>query len=259
MGVELTNAAYSALRGSTLDKTTRFVFVLLADAAKDATGLCWPSQAALAEVVGCAPNYLNTAMKALAAAGLISIWRRPGKVPLYLVHPGGRTMRRPCATGTIQKHLRQGAFTDIEISDALGWLNGRKELLDTPHRGFGGRSAQTPKVILGENAQNPQDGLATPPRLVLAHPQDHLGRTIKNPKEPKNARATHARPGASPDGGQGGDQGGDRRGWSKAPADAETLDRIAMANEVSALRASLAQRCRTPEAQQGPRRASGRG
>ena len=173
MGLELTRAAHAALPSSGLDKTARFVLVLLADAAKDATALCWPSQASLAAIIGCAPNYLTVAMSALAAAGMVSTWRRPGRVPLHLVHPGGLASCTPAAAPAIRKHLRQGAFTAGDISVALDWLRSLRGIAHTPKVTLG-VSSTTPTATL----PHPQDGLGPTPKMILAEPE-------RNPNKPE--------------------------------------------------------------------------
>jgi len=165
MGVELTRAAHAVLPGSGLDKTARFVLVLLADAAKDTTGLCWPSQATLASIIGCAPNYLSVAMGALAAAGMVSTWRRPGRVPLHLIHPAGVATRAPATGGAIRKHLRQGTFTAGDISAVIDWLQSLGWLADTPKMNLG-VPRTTPKLTLAR----PQDDLGPTPMMTLAEP-----------------------------------------------------------------------------------------
>jgi hypothetical protein len=175
MGVELTRAAHVALPGSDLDKTARFALVLLADAAKDTTGLCWPSQATLASIIGCAPNYLTIAMRALATAGMVSTWRRPGRVPLHLIHPTGIVAHAPSTSAAIRKHLRQGTFTTVDITAALDWLRTLGAVMDTPKAILGvGRC--TPKMIL----PHPQGDLGPTPKITLAEP-------LLNPKETRSA------------------------------------------------------------------------
>ena len=182
MGVELTRAAHAALPGSDLDKTARFALVLLADAARDRTGLCWPSQATLATIIGCAPNYLTVAMGALAAAGMVSTWRRPGRVPLHLVHPSGLDTCAPATSAAIRKHLREGTFKAGDITAVIDWLRGL------------GAVADTPKTTLGVSSTTPSH-LGPPPRPSWPHPQDHLGRPLIEPERNRNGRTPARRNG----------------------------------------------------------------
>lgn len=180
MGVELTRLAHAALPTSNLDKTARFALVLLADAAKDATALCWPSQATLAAVIGCAPNYLTVALGALTKAGMVSTWRRPGRVPLHLIHPTGLLAHHPATPAAIRKHLRQGAFTAGDVAAALDWLHSLRIVMDTPKITLGVERG-TPKIIL----PHPQDDLGPTPKTTLAEP-------LFNPKKTRTACARPA-------------------------------------------------------------------
>ena len=141
MGNRLVNhLRYEVLPGSKLKPVSREILHWLADSAPDDTPVAWLSHQTLAELAGCASNYVGRAIKPLFAVGLLAIWVRPGRVPLYLVLPN----YRDCAVSVdaMRNHLRRwrkGSATDVTA--AIKWME-EFRLFTTP-------STDTPQLRSG--------------------------------------------------------------------------------------------------------------
>lgn len=111
-----------------LSLPARLALVCLANAARDETGLAWPSQATIASFAGCSVNSVAAALADLAAAKaaghLSAMPNRAGRVPLYLVHPGGMARYQPVPAPAVRAHLAAGRFSEGEREEALAWLAG---------------------------------------------------------------------------------------------------------------------------------------
>ena len=107
---------------SSLSIASRAALFWLADAAPTSTGLAWISQANLSSLIGCAPTYVAAALAPIEAAGLISIYRRSGRSPFYLIHPEGRHHLAKLAARDVRAHLRAGHLPRADIAAALSWL-----------------------------------------------------------------------------------------------------------------------------------------
>ncbi len=121
MGVIILGEAIAACRAGGIRTPARFILCLLADKAKDRTRLAWPAHALLAEISGLSPNAVADARSALERAGMISVWRRSGKVPLYLMHPLGLSELEPFDRSAMMAHLRDGNFRSTERDAASEW------------------------------------------------------------------------------------------------------------------------------------------
>jgi hypothetical protein len=179
-----------AAKGS-LSAPARLALLGLADAARDETGLAWPSQATLVRVAGCSVNTIGAALAELLADGpeghLSAMPGRAGRVPLYLVHPGGLARYEPVPAPDVRAHLAAGRFSEGEREKALAWLAGLGHI-----KGPAGTTAiirgavksprrrnKTPPTIGEVPAAHPPNGWATPPQLLGTNPPNHWGRTNK--------------------------------------------------------------------------------
>lgn len=122
MGLRLLEEADSACRLGGIGTPARFILLQLANRAQDATRLAWPAHPDLSAVTGLSSRSVANAVAELERADRISIWRRSGKVPLYLVHPHGRNALLPPVHSDMLKHLSAGRFTRAEKEAAWEWL-----------------------------------------------------------------------------------------------------------------------------------------
>ncbi len=121
MAISVSEQARGACRGSALPLAQRAILWLLADKANSTTHLAWPGYESLRDLTGLATSTISSGIAALEHHGMISTYRRPGKVPLYLVHPAGLEGLLPCDEASIMTHLSNGAFTDDERREICGW------------------------------------------------------------------------------------------------------------------------------------------
>lgn len=110
----------------------------------DGAGRCWPSEATLAEVMGCSTRTVSRAVCRLEDAGLLLVWRRhPGRSGnAYLLHYGGavpvgqhaRELARPAPArrgpiarmpikshGLPQESFRRPSTTRRPVSKLMPW------------------------------------------------------------------------------------------------------------------------------------------
>jgi hypothetical protein len=94
----------------------------LAGAASSKTGLAWLGHKALIGLVRCGKNAIGPALERLETAGRLSIYRRPGRAPVYLVHPDGLETIAPMPADAIRAHLKLGHFGQGDTEGVLEWL-----------------------------------------------------------------------------------------------------------------------------------------
>ncbi|MFC3098857.1 helix-turn-helix domain-containing protein [Alteraurantiacibacter palmitatis] len=171
-----------AAKGS-LSPSARLALVCLANAARDETGLAWPSQATIASFVGCSVNTIGSALADLAAAKaaghLSAMPNRAGRVPLYLVHPGGMARYQPVPAQAVRSHLAAGRFSEGEREEALAWLAGLGHIEGPAGAAIIRASAvkslrrrdKTPQAIGEVPAAHPPSHCALPPQPLRHTPQ----------------------------------------------------------------------------------------
>jgi len=157
MGNTLLRAVKDAVPSSPLSIAQRAALFWLADTAPDDTALTWLGQEALAGLIGCAANYMGKTVAALVAAGMVTVWRRSGRVPLYLVHPQGIDALPPIQAKAVRSHLRSGRFNAPEIGEVIAWLSALGVMI--------GSANKTPQLSLGVSSKRPP-----PPNSVGPNP-----------------------------------------------------------------------------------------
>jgi len=133
MGIPQLRVARSVLPTCRLNIAARSALTWLADTADEHASLAWVSHAKMAGLIGCAPDYVGKLIAALEIDGMVSTWRRAGRVPVYLVHPAGLDRWRP-ASGTLTLAcLHRGRFSADDRAAIMGWLRS----LNTPDTSSG--------------------------------------------------------------------------------------------------------------------------
>jgi len=199
-----------AAKGS-LSPSARLALVCLANAARDETGLAWPSQATIAGFAGCSVNTIGAALADLAAAGHLSAMpNRAGRFPLYLVHPGGVARYQPVTAKAVRDHLK--LFSESEREQALAWLAGLGHIEGPDGAAIIRASAakslrrrdKTPPTVGGVPAAHPPPTAAPHPPSRCAPPPQRLWTNLqRNPKRNLQAGAICARLGSQPRARQG--------------------------------------------------------
>jgi len=239
----------SAAKGS-LSPPARVALLCLANAARDETGLAWPSQATLARFAGYTMRTISAVLAELLADGpeghLSAMPGRAGRVPLYLVHPGGLARYEPVPAQAVRAHLAAGRFSEGEREEALAWLAGmghiegptaaaailkktakrlcpREEPLK-PLRGFQPSTPETIAQDPGNHFQGPRKPFPGTPETISDEPiNEPINEPVKEPgmwlraREIAGARAERA---------QGALRGGAMRADWRAIASAEPREAL---------------------------------
>ena len=145
----------SALRDllpeSGLNMRDRAILTWLVLTARADPWLCWPPHRNLGALVGCSKNAIGPALERLAILDHVSIFERPRRVSIVLVHPGGVT---PFITAqSVHDHLRKSSFAHRDVDAVIGWLIGLNKLesdaqrddLSVPAVGTAAKSAVSPQ------------------------------------------------------------------------------------------------------------------
>lgn len=185
MGRHLRAEAETACQAGDLPLSARFVLYLLADRGNDATRLAWRGQAWLRDVTSLSRNGVPSAVALLDRTDRISVWRRPGKVPLYLVHPLGRRTLLPFDRTAMLAHLSDGQFSPAEQEQACAW----RASLDSA--GAGKRQRRAPSDPPTEWGGG-QDTSADTPPAIGGHPPSHWGATppLSGAEQERNRKGT---------------------------------------------------------------------
>jgi len=167
MGFNLLNDVRDVLPVSDHDWREAGALTWLANGAGKDTGLTWQGYKALIGLVRCGKNMIGSALNRLAEKGRLSILRRPGRVPVYLIHPKGLALVAPLTAAAVRAHLSHGRFSKGETDAVLAWLAGLGVLAPADALAVLGVPAA------GTPAQHrPTARLASPPE---GHQRPHCG------------------------------------------------------------------------------------
>lgn len=114
----------------------------------DRHGRAWPSEATLAECIGCCVKTVSKAVRALEAAGWLRVWRRRKRLNIYYLKriSGPEYPRRA--------HKRISPYRDIQKSGEVGGASRPPD--DFPNRSAPASASARCSRVAGAQAEQPE-------------------------------------------------------------------------------------------------------
>lgn len=138
------------------------------------TGLCWVGHRRLQSYLRFSINSIPAALKQLADDGRISIFARPKRTAIYLVHPGGLAQLRPCTEAEIRAYLGSNKFAQRDMDAIAAWVSGVHREAALSHTGVTHAVTHLSHPCVTDGipslSQTPVTRLSHPSVTGLSHP-----------------------------------------------------------------------------------------